>query len=159
MTTETYLYNKKSTVQTMLICAGFIAYFTYYLIVRTIVVSDPGLWVTIVLDLGVFTYVLYLYNVRLRPAMRQETALELTPAELIYKPKNITIPWKTIGNIDAKSADRSGMQQYLDITLNDSVEHVRINLYWIAGDATDIYSAVVNYLFETRKEAEKYSHG
>ena len=86
------------------------------------------------LDLGVFSYIIYLYNVRLRPAMRQETALELAPDALVFRPKNITIPWNTISNIDTKAANRSGTQQYLDITLNDTDEHITINLYWIAGD-------------------------
>jgi hypothetical protein len=161
MTTETYLYNKKSTLRTMLISAGFIAYFTYYLVVRTIVVSDPGLWLAIVLDIGVIAYVLYLYTVRVKPAVRRETVLELTPVDLVFKPKNIIIPWNTISNIDTKAANRSGTQQYLEITLKDTAEmkQVRIDLDWVAGDPTDIYTAVVNYLYETRKAAEKYSQG
>jgi hypothetical protein len=161
MTTETYLYDKKSTVQTMLISAGFIAYFTFNLVVHTQAVNDPYLWIMTALDLGVFTYILYLYTARLRPAMRQETALELTPRELFFKPKNITIPWDTISNIDAKAANRSGTQQYLDISLKDTDEskNIRIDLDWVAGDSTDIYTAVVNYLYETRKAAENYSHG
>jgi hypothetical protein len=161
MTTETFLYNKKSTVQTMLISAGFMAVITYNMIVHTKAVSDPYLWIMIVLDLGVFTYILYLYTMRLRPAMQQETVLELTPAELVFKPKNITIPWKTVSDVETKAANRSGTQQYLDIALNDTAEtkHVRIDLDWIAGDPADIYTAVVNYLYETRKAAEKYPRG
>jgi hypothetical protein len=161
MTTETFLYNKKSTVQTMLISAGFIAVITYNLVIHTQTASDPYLWIMAALDLGVFTYILYLYTVRLRPAMQQETVLELTPTDLVFKPKSITIPWKTISDIDTKAANRSGTQQYLDISLKDTDEmkHVRIDLDWIAGDPTDIYTAVVNYLYETRKAAEKYSQG
>jgi hypothetical protein len=155
MTTETYLYNKSSTVQTMLISAGFIAYFTYNLVVRAQTVSDPYLWIMVALDLGVFAYILYLYTVRLRPAMQRETVLELTPAELIFKPKNVTIPWKTISDINTKAANRSGTQQYLEVSLNNTAEHVRIDLDWVAGDPTDIYTAVVNYLYETRKSVEK----
>ena len=160
MTTETFFYNKKSTVQTMLISAGFMAVITYNLIVHTKAVSDPYLWIMLALDLGVFTYILYLYSVRLKPAMQKETVLELTPGELVFKPKNIAIPWKTISDVATKAANRSGTQQYLDISLNDSAEmkHVRIDLDWIAGDPTDIYTSVVNYLYETRKAAEQHSH-
>ena len=155
MTTETFLYNKKSTIQTMLISAGFMAYLTYKLFDSPAIVNDPTLWIIVVLDLGVFTYMLYLFSVRLKPAMQKETVLELTPTDLVFKPKNIVIPWKSISDVETKAANRSGTQQYLDISLNESAEmkHVRIDLDWIAGDPTDIYTSVVNYLYETRKAA------
>ncbi len=155
MTTETFLYNKKSTIQTMLISAGFMAILSYNLIAHSEGVKDPYLWILAALNLGVFIYILYLYTMRLKPAMQGETVLELTPTELVFKPKNISIPWKTISDIATKAANKSGTQQYLDISLNDSAEvnHIRIDLDWIAGDPTDIYTSVVNYLYETRKAA------
>jgi len=159
MTTDTFLYNKKSTVLTMLITAGFMAVITYNLVDRPVAVSDPGWWILIVLETGVFTYILYLYTMRLRPAMQQETALELTPTDLVFKPKNITIPWKTISDINTRAANRSGTQQYLEVSLNDTDNTIRIDLDWIAGDPTDIYTAVVNYLYETRKGEGKSSKG
>jgi|GEM_PF-6599805 len=160
MTTETFLYNKKSPIQTMLIIAGFMTIMTYDLFVQKKRYGDYN-WYIVVLDLAGLIYVLYLFTVRLKPAMQRETALELTPGELVFKPKNIVIPWKTISDIATKPANRSGTQQYLDILLNDSAEmkHVRIDLDWIAGDPTDIYTTVVNYLYETRKVTEQQPRG
>ena len=160
MTTETFLYNKKSPIQTMLIIAGFMTIMTYDLFVQKKRYGDYN-WYIVALDLAGLIYVLYLFTVRLKPAMQRETALELTPGELVFKPKNIVIPWKTISDIATKPANRSGTQQYLDILLNDSAEmkHVRIDLDWIAGNPTDIYTAVVNYLYETRKAAEQQPRG
>ena len=158
MTTETYLYNKSSTVQTMLISAGFVAFVVYKLTAHTYAANDPNLWIMVALGLGSFIHGIYMYKVRLRPVMQGETALELTPEELFFRPKNITIPWKTISDISTKAANRSGSLQYLEIALNDATDPIRIDLDWVASDPVDIYTAVVNYLYETRKTAEKYSH-
>ena len=160
MTTETFGYNKKSAIQTMLICAGGIVYLMYNLVLHTQSAGDPYLWVMLAPVLVLFSYIVYLYVKRIKPAMRQETALELTPAELIFNPKNIAIPWKNISDINTRPSNRSGTQQHLDISLNEPAgEHISIELHWIAGDPVDVYNVVNNYLYDTRKAPGKSSAG
>jgi hypothetical protein len=149
----TFPYNKKAPINTLLWLTAVLIGVTYGITVN----SHGGgkiMWIIIGFCDGLTLCVMfYIYVKQLKPALRREVALEFNSLDLIFIPKNLTISWKIIHDIELK-VDGNGRYLYVTaIGPADIKLHARIDLDCVAGNADDIYKTTMDYFKEAAKHA------
>jgi hypothetical protein len=143
----TFLYNKKSAISAFLWSLGAVIMFTYYISIDRPILSDPISIMLAVGDCLVLCLIIYGYVKRLRPALRGEFALEINNRDLIFKPRNLSIPLEDILDIELRKSP-VGERYYLYVKkmgVSDTKQDKELDLAWIVGKPDDIYKAVKHH--------------
>jgi len=151
----TFPYNKKVPRNKILWLTALLIGLTYFIIVNA---HGGGVitWVIIgfcdTLTLGAMFYI---YLTQLKPALQDNAALELNDLDLIFAPKNLTIAWKIVQEIELK-ADKDGCYLYVIVTdPTNAFLHARIDLDWVAGKPDDIYKTTLHHFHHVKDEGVK----